>query len=120
MNIVSIRGAITVDNNTTDDVKNATIELFQEIITANNIKNEDIIHIIFSLTKDINAIYPAKILRENFDIADTPLFCVQEADIHGTLEKCIRILIMTNSNSNKKEVKHIYLKGAKNLRPDIN
>lgn len=119
MSIVSIRGAITVENNTTEEISNATKELFEEIIKQNKIDTNDIIHIIFSLTKDLNAIYPAKALREAFDISTTPLFCVQEADILNSLEKCIRILVLTNSNLEKNEVKHIYLKNAKNLRPDL-
>ena len=119
MSIISLRGAITADNNTTADISSATEELFKQIIQANSINTEDIIHIIFSVTKDLNAIYPAKVLREKFDIADTPLFCTQEADIHNGLEKCIRILVLTNSNLTKKEARHIYLKGAKVLRPDL-
>ena len=118
--MVSIRGAITVDNNISEEIANATNELFGEIIKQNNIKIDDIVHIIFSMTKDLNAIYPAKALRENFDVADTPLFCTQEADITGSLEKCIRVLVLTNSEFSKKEVRHVYLKGAKNLRPDLN
>ena len=119
MSIVSIRGAITADNNTTEDITSASAELFQEIMTRNNIDTESIINIIFSLTKDLNAIYPAKAIREKFDIADTPLFCVQEADIHNSIEKCIRILLTVNAGLTKKEVKHVYLKGAQNLRPDL-
>ena len=119
MNIVSVRGAITADNNTTEDITNASNELFDEILKRNNINTDDIINIIFSLTKDLNAIYPAKAIRENFNIADTPLFCVQEADIHNSLEKCIRIMLTVKSDLTKKEVKHVYLKGAANLRPDL-
>ena len=119
MNTVSIRGAITADNNISSDISAATVELFEKIIETNNINIDDIIHIIFSVTKDLNAIYPAKALRDKFDLSDTPLFCVQEADIHGALEKCIRVLILTNSDLAKKEVKHVYLKGAKVLRPDL-
>ena len=119
MSIVSIRGAITVENNTTIEISKATTELFQEIISQNKINIDSIIHIIFSMTKDLNAIYPAKALRESFDLADTPLFCVQEADVLGSLEKCIRVLIMTNSDLDKREVKHIYMKNAAKLRPDL-
>ena len=119
MGIVSIRGAITVDNNTTGDISAAVVELFREIVGKNNILMSDIVNIIFSVTKDLNAMYPAKALRENFDVADTPLFCVQEADIQNSLEKCIRVMILANSNLSKKEVKHVYLKGAKALRPDL-
>ena len=60
-----IRGAISVDNNTIDDIKNATIELLNEMITKNNIKTEDISFAIFTLTSDLNAAFPAKFAREN-------------------------------------------------------
>ena len=119
MNIVSIRGAITVDNNTTEDIAAATVELFREIVGKNDIMISNIVNIIFSVTKDLNAMYPAKALREHFDVADTPLFCVQEADIQDSLEKCIRVMVTVNSNSIKSEVKHVYLKGAQKLRPDL-
>ena len=119
MNIISIRGAITSDNNTVQSITDATVGLFNEILSQNSLTIDDIININFSVTKDLNAIYPAKALRENFDMADTPLFCTQEADIAGSLEKCIRVMILANSNLSKKEVKHVYLKGAKALRPDL-
>ena len=119
MNVISIRGAITADNNTTKDISDATVELFSEILNANKISTDDIINIIFSMTKDLNAIYPAKALREKFSISDIPLFCTQEADIHNSLSKCIRVLITVNSDLSKSSVKHIYLKEAKNLRPDL-
>ena len=119
MNIISIRGAITADNNTTEDITSATTELFKEIILQNNLEIKNIINITFSITKDLNAIYPAKALREHFDVGTTPLFCVQEADIQNSLEKCIRVMITISSDISKEDVKHIYLKGAAKLRPDL-
>ncbi|MCQ2958217.1 MAG: chorismate mutase [Candidatus Gastranaerophilales bacterium] len=119
MDIVSIRGAITADNNTIKDITDATVELCKEILDKNNIKTDDIVNIIFSMTKDLNAVYPAKALREKFDVKDIPLFCTQEADIQDSLSMCIRVLITVKSSLNKSEVKHIYLKEAKKLRPDL-
>ena len=119
MYIISIRGAITVENNTTKEIASASVELFKEIIQTNNVTIDNVINIIFSITKDLNAIYPAKAIRDNFNIGMTPLFCVQEADIQNSLEKCIRIMITASSDLTKNEVKHIYLKGAKALRPDL-
>lgn len=119
MNIISIRGAITADNNTIDDITSASVELFREVIGQNNIAIANIVNIIFSITKDLNAIYPAKALREHFELASTPLFCVQEADIQNSLEKCIRIMVTAASHDTKSDVKHIYLKGAQKLRPDL-
>ncbi len=119
MNIISIRGAITAENNTIEDITSATVELFREIVGQNNIFIPNIINIIFSITKDLNAIYPAKALREHFDVGTTPLFCVQEADIQNSLEKCIRVMVTVSSDIIKSDVKHIYLKGAQKLRPDL-
>lgn len=119
MNIISIRGAITVENNTTEDITSATVELFREIVSQNNLFIPNIVNIIFSVTKDLNAIYPAKALREHFDIGTTPLFCTQEADIQNSLEKCIRVMVTASSNTIKSDVKHVYLKDAKKLRPDL-
>lgn len=119
MNIFSIRGAITAENNTTEDITSATIELFGEIIRQNDLSISDIVNIIFSVTKDLNAVYPAKALREHFDVAATPLFCLQEADIQNSLEKCIRVMITVSYDKAKEDVKHVYLKGAAKLRPDL-
>lgn len=119
MSIISIRGAITAENNTTEDITSASVELFREIIGQNGILISDIVNIIFSVTKDLNAIYPAKALRENFEMGSTPLFCVQEADIQNSLEKCIRVMITASSDKNKEDIKHVYLKGAQKLRPDL-
>ena len=42
-----IRGAITVDNNSESAIKEATLELLQEMISQNSIKVENISHVIF-------------------------------------------------------------------------
>ena len=119
MGIVAIRGAITVENNTVSEISAATVELYKEIIARNQINSDAIINIIFSMTKDLNAIYPAKALRENLNLADVPFMCVQEADVFGSLNKCIRILVQVEADLNKSDVKHVYLKGAATLRPDL-
>ena len=119
MNIISVRGATTADNNTVEAITIATVELFNEILKQNVIQVENIINIQLSITKDLNAINPAKILRENFDLAITPLFCTQEADIVDSLPNSIRIMVLVNSDLSKNNAKHVYLKNAKRLRPDL-
>jgi len=115
-----IRGAITVENNTIDAIKNATIKLYSEIQKQNNYKTEDISHIIFTATKDLDGAYPAKFLREYFSIQNVPLMCMAELDIENSLKKCIRILVVINTNKTQNEINHIYLDGASILRPDLN
>ncbi len=115
-----IRGAITVENNTDIAIKNAVIELISAIKKENNFKEEDISHVIFTLTDDINCAYPAKFAREEFEKWQyVPMMCVSELKIEHSLEKCLRILIVINTNLEQNQIKHIYLKGAERLRKDL-
>ena len=114
-----IRGAITIEQDTKEQMEKATVELYSKIIEANEVKTEDISHIIFTLTKDLKCAFPAKFLRENFDIPFVPMMCFNELDIEASLEKCLRILIVVNTNKRQDEIKHIYLGGAKVLRKDL-
>ncbi len=114
-----IRGAITVENNTIEDIKNATVELLGEIISANKIEIENISFAIFTLTKDLNAAFPAKFAREDFNFNSVPMMCYNELDVPNSLQKCLRILLNVNTEKSQKEIKHIYLKGAKVLRKDL-
>ncbi|WP_434629909.1 (d)CMP kinase [Thermoanaerobacterium thermosaccharolyticum] len=112
----AIRGAITTEN-TKEDIFKDTIKLIDEIFRCNEIKPNDVVSIFFSATKDINSAYPAEALRHH-GITDIPMMCFQEMDVSGSLEKCIRVIVFINCNDDKK-VKHLYLKNAKLLRPDL-
>ncbi len=115
-----IRGAITVDSNSIEDIKKATIELISEIKKNNNYKESDISNVIFTMTKDLDAAYPAKFAREKFmEWQYIPMMCVQELDIENSLQKCLRILIVINTDLAQNEIKHVYLKGAEKLRKDL-
>ncbi|WP_350342470.1 chorismate mutase [Proteinivorax tanatarense] len=112
----AIRGAITVTQNNEKEIREATHCLIGEILKKNQLKPEDLVSVIFSLTDDLNASNPAKHFRE-MGMTDTPLFCVQEAKINGALKKCIRVIIHINTMD--KDLFHIYLRDAKKMRPDI-
>ena len=115
-----IRGAITVEDNTFEAVKSAVIELISEIKKQNNFKEEDISHVIFTMTKDLTCVYPAKIAREEFKAWQfVPMMCNQELYIENSLEKCLRVIIIVNTNLAQKDIKHVYLKGAEKLRKDL-
>jgi len=115
-----IRGATTVDFDNKEEIKSATVELLTEIIKQNEINISDIACCIFTLTKDIKADYPAKYARLEAGFNFVPMLDYQEADITGAIEKCIRVMILVNTNKKQEEIKHIYLRGAKNLRKDLN
>ena len=119
MKINAIRGAITVDENSVESIKEATVELFTAIMKENSLTPNDIAFINFSATKDINKVYPAKFIRTELGITDVPMMCYQEMDVEGSLDMCLRLLIVVSTINSAFIPKHIYLKGAKNLRPDI-
>lgn len=110
-----IRGAITVENNTEESLKNATLELLSEMISANNIKKEDISHVIFTTTPDLNAAFPAKFARLDLNWNDIAMMCFHELDVPNSLPRCLRILIVVNCDKNFKP-KFVYLKNAATLR----
>ena len=115
----AIRGAITITENSKEAVKEATIELLAEILSQNSIKKEAISHVIFTLTKDIDADFPAKFARTELGFDDVPMICSNEIDIPNSLPMCIRALVVVNSDKSQKEIKHIYRGEAKKLRPDL-
>jgi len=120
MSTRAIRGATTVDENTKESIKDVTVELLTEIFAKNPIKKEDISHVIFTLTKDINADFPAKFARTELGFDNVPMICSNEVEVPNALPMCIRVLIVVNSELSQKDFKHIYLREAKKLRPDLN
>lgn len=116
--MVGIRGAITVDDNTREAILKGTKQLLQEILSVNTLKVDDIVSIIFTTTDDLDAAYPAIAARE-LDITHGGLLCMQEMKVQDSLRMCIRVLVYTETSLTQKDVQHIYLEGARSLRPDL-
>lgn len=114
----AIRGAITVENNEKDEILSATAELLKELLEKNQVDRESLIEMIFTLTPDLDAVFPAVAARK-LGITNVPLMCMSEIPVAGALQKCVRILIHINTDKSLDKIKHIYLKGAKVLRPDL-
>lgn len=119
MSLVSIRGAITVEENTRESILEATEEMLQEIVTGNELKLSEIIQIHFTATKDLDAVYPAVAARK-LGITEAALMCMQEMYVAGSLEKCIRCDVLVDMpHLSRQNIKHCYLKKAAGLRPDL-
>lgn len=110
-----IRGAITVEYNAEEAIKSATLELLDEMIAQNNINVENISHVIFTLTDDLNAAFPAKFARLDLGWKNVAMMCYHELDVPNSLKMCLRVLIVLNCDE-QFEPKFVYLKGAQNLR----
>ncbi len=114
----AIRGATTVKNNTREEILDATSELVQEIMERNGITRENIISIIFSVTSDLDAAFPATAARQmGFD--RIAMLSTYEMDVPDSLRKCIRVLMHIQTDKKNDELAYVYLKEARKLRPDI-
>ena len=118
MNTVSIRGAITVDDNTEESILSSTKELIETIEKRNKLIKNNVICMLFTATIDLDAAYPAKAARM-LGYTQCSLMCFQEMAVKGSLSKCIRVLILYLSETNQDGVKHVYLRDASVLRPDL-
>ena len=114
----AIRGATTVTVNTIEAIREAVTELLEAIEIHNSLDPDDIVSIIFTATQDLDAIFPAAIARERPHWQNVPLLDVQQMHVAGSLEKCIRVILHVNTPKLQGEMQHVYLQGAKNLRPD--
>lgn len=112
-----VRGATTVDQNSSDEILEATRELLNAIVQLNDIDVDDIASIYFSTTPDLNATYPAFAARQ-LGWYDLALLCGHEMDVPGGLPLCIRVLIHWNTTKTPQDIKHVYLGEAKSLRTD--
>ena len=110
-----IRGAITVEENTSEAIGAATIKLLSEIVKKNNLEIDMISHAIFTLTNDLNADFPAKYARVNLKWNDVPMMCFHELDVPGSLRMCLRVLIVVNCGEGFVP-EFVYLEGASGLR----
>lgn len=113
-----IRGATTVDANTKEAILEATTELLDALVEANGLSPDDVASAFFSATQDLNAEFPALAAR-HLGWSHVALTCMAEMYVPGSLPMCIRILMHINTAKRQDEVKFVYLRGARALRPDL-
>lgn len=110
-----IRGATTVNENTEKAIKEAVLELMFEIIRKNKLTGKEVAFVLFTVTNDVDAAYPAKFVRECFKWSDVAFMCLPELEIQNSLRMCIRVMVVVNCLENFIP-KFVYLNGAENLR----
>ena len=119
MSLRGIRGAITVDENSREKIWLAARRLVTEILSINKLRAEDLGAIIFSTTEDLTDAFPSSGVRQLSAFQMVPLFDTREPAVENSLPLCIRVLILTDVDKKQHEIHHVYLEGAKNLRPDL-
>lgn len=113
-----IRGATTVESNSREEILTSTRQLLALMIRINGIEPEDVCSVVFSLTRDLDAEFPALAARQ-LGWLDVPLLCTYEVDVPGSLRRCVRVLIHWNTERSQSEIHHVYIKEAVRLRPDL-
>lgn len=111
-----IRGATTADSNDREAILDATSELLEELVQANEVDTDDIAAVTFSATKDLDAAFPAVAARVHMGWTDVAMMCGHEMDVPGGQERCIRVMILVNTDKRPDELERIYLRDAANLR----
>ncbi len=117
LKLTALRGATTTNGDTDVFIKDAVIELIQELITQNNLIKENIISITFTVTKDLTSCFPASIARKYFNFDNIALLDCQQMFVPNDINFCIRILALVYLESDKESV-HPYLNESAKLRPD--
>lgn len=116
--MIAIRGATTAEDNSREAVLSATRELLAEMLRSNSLPRESMISMFFTGTPDITAAFPAEAARQ-LGITDVPLMGAQEMNVTGALPLCVRVMIHADVHIPRAEVRHVYLRDAVRLRPDL-
>ncbi len=101
--------------NTKEDILTATRELLQKMVEANQMDKQGVACMFFSTSPDLNAEFPALAARQ-LGWTDTALMCSQEIPVPGSLERCIRVMVLFNTDKKAEDIKHVYIRGAEVLR----
>jgi chorismate mutase len=113
-----IRGATTARANTHEDMLHATRELLERMVARNGVAVEDIASVMFTVTEDLDAVYPALAARQ-LGWMDTALICAREIPVPDErVRRCIRVLMLVNTEKTAVQMRHVYLHEAVALRPD--
>lgn len=118
MVVRGIRGAITVPKNDAAEISAATKELLTAMIKENDIDPSQIVSAFFTVTKDLNADFPASSARD-LGWTMVPLICATEIDVPGSMSRVIRVMLQLNTDKSQAEINHVYLRDAVGLRKDL-
>ena len=119
MTIRGIRGATTVGIDQPDQILAGTQELLEAILRFNpGLQTEDIASAFFTTTNDLVSIHPALAARQ-MGWKLVPMMCAREIPVPGSLPRCIRVLVHWNTEREQSNIRHVYLRDAVKLRPDL-
>jgi chorismate mutase len=114
----AIRGAVQVDADEREAILEGTTELVSEVMSRNDLTPDDVISVLFTVTSDLRAEFPALAARK-IGFGEVPLMCATEIPVPGALPRVVRLMAHVETDRSRREIQHVYLRGAAALRLDI-
>jgi chorismate mutase len=118
LTVRAIRGAIQLDAVDRDAILEGTAELVTAVMNRNDLTTDDVISVLFTVTPDLTAEFPALAARKTGFHA-VPLMCATEIPVPGAMPRVVRLMAHVNTDRSRSEIQHVYLRGAAALRLDI-
>jgi chorismate mutase len=118
MAVRALRGATTLDEDTSEQMHVRVKALLAALFERNGLGPDDVISIVLTATPDLHSAFPATAARAA-GLDDVPLLGAQELDVEGSLERCVRVLLHVETERSRSELQHVFLEGAVRLRPDL-
>lgn len=118
MPVRALRGAITCDADSREEIESRTQRLVTEMLDRNGIGHDDLIFVLFTATDDLTAMFPAAAVRA-IGLGDVPLLCARELAVTGGMPRTIRVLMLFETDRARGALRHVYLEGAHTLRDDL-
>lgn len=118
MAVRAVRGATHLNADDADEMRAAVVELLSAMLTRNSLTTDDLISVLLTSTHDLVSTFPASAAR-SLDLSDVPLICAQEIDVAGAMPRVVRVLAHVETSLPRREVTHVYLRGAEVLRADL-
>ncbi|HEX5017505.1 MAG TPA: chorismate mutase [Actinomycetes bacterium] len=116
--IRAVRGATQLTADDPEEMADAVVELLSEMLARNDLSTDELVSVIFTSTPDLRSTFPAAAAR-TLEIGDVPLICAQELNVEGALPRVVRVMAHVMLDRPRKDVAHVYLRGAEVLRQDL-
>jgi chorismate mutase len=114
----AVRGAVQIGGHDRDDILAGTAELVTEVMGRNELSTDDVISVVFTVTPDLTAEFPALAARK-LGFQEVPLLCAAEIDVPGAMPRVVRLMMHIETSKPRSALQHVYLRGAAALRLDI-
>jgi chorismate mutase len=118
MAVRALRGATTLDEDTSEQMHVRVKALVATLFERNGLEPDDVISVVLTATPDLHSAFPATAARAA-GLDDVPLLGAQELDVEGSLPRCVRVMLHVETDRPRAALQHVFLEGAVKLRPDL-